>query len=1147
MSDTRKTLRDFFGQLGTPASSKIHYNLDNEVGEEISLNNENDLGEFRDADNKPRKLISETDGFLGNYLKFIVKNENNLYYPADNNLIVELGDRGTPINTETTPQVNLINKKTFLDPNQSESDKDGVNYLNRISLSNYFKSVRAVDDMPVDKTGGDASKSGHKLFKEIEGTDLNPYDDINSNARSENDVLNLIEDYIIQNNRFGNVGEDLNPYMGDGNSDNVDNLDYNINDRYGHSDESKTVKIDNLKNLGEELLKKATGFSSEDLTIENNNLLSAAESNFSFGYGKKISTGPFSKLEGSAYRSKTTSQYPEDENGNKIRQQKGDFVNQNSDSFGSTFNSEINFYKKNKNILLLHARLASLVMYSTFNNIYKDIIDSLSQQNNETDIVKFANVAIESGKFVNLYGKAKGLPSLRLDALREKYITKTIYPYSDCVERGMEICLSKATIGIENSNSFFDQGAGYWFSVCNAVIKRSETNLENLNESLSSDGELNLRELLYSFTQNGYLRFFNAMAVVGDTSLRSTRGLPLTIRTTGARSSFYDVDELEDTPGNRVSKSKMKNGKRYNQLSYAQSTVPSIYLLPLNTVRSSIKMEAGPRNPNPLRAHFGSDLIENTYLSVNNDGSGGRIPNGIVKELEDRLDAEYVPFYIQDLRTNEIISFHAFLSSLTDQINPNFNSQGAYGRMDDVHIYNNTKRSITCTFTLMATSQEDFDNMWYKINKITTLLYPQWTEGQQVSRDGSKFIQPFSQVIGASPIVRLRIGDVIKSNYSKYNLGRVFGIGNKGTSVANKGIAGFAAKIGDSFQEVAVNAISAIYGSPAQFENTTLASTSNNFIKAGIGIATDIVVSSIKNGFVNPLALDPVLNQLKDPNGQDLTFWRDFPDMGDKGHSTKLGALNPVILKPNTNEGYLYQSGQKIKFNRPITILIESKKAEESRGKKGKLKYRTKYKCKIIDPSLVEGGYFNKFIFCYHEDIYPLPNTVFSNTLLLPLITNVAAGTGSGFGILKELGAQAASAIPSVGTGAASVVNMFAELLESHENKFLNAENNPFTRAFETTMGRGLAGKLGGITFDWLDQAFPWETDYNSRAPMGCKITFSLDVIHDIPPGLDYAGYNRAPLYNVGRVMKDISGDVYNDGGMNSETYYNKSRTIKKG
>jgi hypothetical protein len=64
------------------------------------------------------------------------------------------------------------------------------------------------------------------------------------------------------------------------------------------------------------------------------------------------------------------------------------------------------------------------------------------------------------------------------------------------------------------------------------------------------------------------------------------------------------------------------------------------------------------------------------------------------------------------------------------------------------------------------------------------------------------------------------------------------------------------------------------------------------------------------------------------------------------------------------------------------------------------------------------------------------------------------------------------------------------------------------------------------VTFDWLSD-FPWEIDYNSRAPIGCKISFNFDVIHDIPPGLDHTGYNRAPLYNVGDIMKNISDDVY--------------------
>ncbi len=86
-------------------------------------------------------------------------------------------------------------------------------------------------------------------------------------------------------------------------------------------------------------------------------------------------------------------------------------------------------------------------------------------------------------------------------------------------------------------------------------------------------------------------------------------------------------------------------------------------------------------------------------------------------------------------------------------------------------------------------------------------------------------------------------------------------------------------------------------------------------------------------------------------------------------------------------------------------------------------------------------------------------------------------------------------------------------------------ENNPFTRALESTGGRGLAGVIDGITFNWLD-GFTWDTDYNARAPKGVEISFTLNVIHDLPPGLDHSGYNRAPLYNVGSIMQEVSGDA---------------------
>jgi hypothetical protein len=112
----------------------------------------------------------------------------------------------------------------------------------------------------------------------------------------------------------------------------------------------------------------------------------------------------------------------------------------------------------------------------------------------------------------------------------------------------------------------------------------------------------------------------------------------------------------------------------------------------------------------------------------------------------------------------------------------------------------------------------------------------------------------------------------------------------------------------------------------------------------------------------------------------------------------------------------------------------------------------------------------------------------------------------------------------------------------------MRPELNPYVRAFHTTRGRGLAGVIKGVNFNWLED-FSWETDHNARAPMGCKISFSFDVIHDIPPGLDHTGFNRAPLYNVGEVMRNVAGDVYDDKFSASERNFREggSTLLSKG
>jgi len=72
-------------------------------------------------------------------------------------------------------------------------------------------------------------------------------------------------------------------------------------------------------------------------------------------------------------------------------------------------------------------------------------------------------------------------------------------------------------------------------------------------------------------------------------------------------------------------------------------------------------------------------------------------------------------------------------------------------------------------------------------------------------------------------------------------------------------------------------------------------------------------------------------------------------------------------------------------------------------------------------------------------------------------------------------------------------------------------------RSFETTAGRGLAGVITSLNFDWgLNGEINWDiVDFGYRAPTGCKISISFTPIHDIVPGIDNNGMMRAAVFNV--------------------------------
>ncbi len=157
----------------------------------------------------------------------------------------------------------------------------------------------------------------------------------------------------------------------------------------------------------------------------------------------------------------------------------------------------------------------------------------------------------------------------------------------------------------------------------------------------------------------------------------------------------------------------------------------------------------------------------------------------------------------------------------------------------------------------------------------------------------------------------------------------------------------------------------------------------------------------------------------------------------------------------------------------------------------------------------------------------PNPNAIF-NTYVLPAL-NIA-------GLVAVL----LDAVVSVAATTTGIPSDELDLTVTTAGAFMKAENNPVVKAFESNMGRGLAGAITRLDYTWLDADNTWEIDWNSRAPIMAKVTLGFDAIHDIPPGLDHSGYNRAPLYNVGSTMHSISGDVYSDNGDGSKDAYTR-------
>jgi hypothetical protein len=429
-----------------------------------------------------------------------------------------------------------------------------------------------------------------------------------------------------------------------------------------------------------------------------------------------------------------------------------------------------------------------------------------------------------------------------------------------------------------------------------------------------------------------------------------------------------------------------------------------------------------------------------------------RISAAEKEKFESALDSEYVPFYFHDIRTNEIISFHAFLESLTESYSPSVEPVEVMGRVEPIKIYKGTTRKISFSFFIAAVSYSDFDWMWAKINKLLTLIYPQYTEGRMLeAKEGDKtfkFVQPFSQMMSASPMIRLRVGNLIRSNYTNWAMEDMMG-----------------ANLDDTF-------------------------------------LLDKKIAYIDEGEQKDAILSPVL----------FDFDKD---------KVKANYLDVVNTYSEIIAGYLKSKEKKIN-----SILIEGFADE-----RGSDTYNLGLSKRRAD------NVYDK-IFQALEDIFP--NNSNNDETNMSIFVSKAKTIGSGrtikFGPKKEEGPEGWTQNRRVN------VTIFWDYAEDYKMKkmddilkanleikedgrkkrdalifdFMNPNTNSIIKTFKDAgAGGGLAGFIESLNLEWVNTQTTWDVDPGRKAPKMCKVQVEFAPIHDISPGINAQGNNRAPIYRV--------------------------------
>jgi len=164
---------------------------------------------------------------------------------------------------------------------------------------------------------------------------------------------------------------------------------------------------------------------------------------------------------------------------------------------------------------------------------------------------------------------------------------------------------------------------------------------------------------------------------------------------------------------------------------------------PYNVSSQTIQKSLFPES-HPFYAYAGLDTNRNDKLTTY---PLRNIPDSIPDSIEASKNG--MPFYFQDLRDNTFIVFRAYLEGITENVSPSWEPENYIGRSEPVFIYEQAERDISFTLKLVAQTYDELNAIYGKMERLTSLCYPQYQEDKLLSKVRKK-----------PPLVKFRLGEL---------------------------------------------------------------------------------------------------------------------------------------------------------------------------------------------------------------------------------------------------------------------------------------------------------------------------------------------------------------------------------------------------